>query len=178
MKPAATLPEESDGGTPQGVQILAFLCGLVVAYLGFKSTRGDWLLIDKMRHLDRFAETEGRFLEVGVRKDTVGSEGDFYPKVLYEYFVDGKSVWGWRLSYEEEPKPKAYWEGRLAGYAKDAPVKVYYNRDLPKDSILEKKHEGLYRIWVKMGLGLGFLLAGLLLAVLPVSGWLKRDKPG
>lgn len=166
--------QEPSGGTPNGVLVLAFLCGLVVAYLGFKSSWADYRQIDKLRHLERFQETDGRFLEVKVRGDTTGSSGDFYPDVLYEYFVDGKSIWGWRLSYEDEPQTKAYWEGRLAGYSKGAPVKVYYNPDQAKDSILERKHDGLFRMWLRMALGIGFLGAGLLLSVLPLSGWLKR----
>ena len=182
MKPGAfrqTGQEEAEppGGTPRGVQILAFLCGLVVAYLGFKSTWGDYARLDKLNHLERFRETEGKFLRVGVRKDTIGSSGDFYPDVIYEYFVDGKSIWGWRLSFEEEPKPKPYWEDRLAAYAKDGVVKVFYNGAEPKESILEKKHDGLFRLWMKMLLGLGFLLVGLLLAVLSLSGWIKKG-PG
>jgi hypothetical protein len=171
--PVREEPEPS-GGTPLGVLVLAFLCGLVVAYLGFKSSWADYRQIDKLRHLERFIETDGRVLEVKVRGDTAGSSGDFYPDILYEYFVDGKSIWGWRLSFEDEPKPKAYWEGRLAGYAKGAPVKVYYHPALPKESILERKHDGLYRMWLRMALGIGFLGAGLLLSVLPFSGWLKR----
>ena len=175
MKPGPFRDDEQDnGGTPRGVQILAFLCGLVVAYLGFKSAAGDWAHIDKFIHLDRFVETPGKFLQVKVRRDSTGSADEYYPDVLYEYFVDGKSVWGWRLSYEEEPKPKAYWEGRLAGYAQGAVVPVFYNPAMPKDSILEKKHEGLYRIWLKMSLGAGFLLAGLVLVVLPLLGWARK----
>src|SRR6478672_10835474 len=127
MKPGAYREEEQEsGGTPLGVQILAFLCGLLVAYLGFKSTWQDFSRIDKLHHLDRMAETPGKFLQVKVRRDSTGSSDDFYPDVLYEYFVDGKSIWGWRLSYEEEPKPKAYWESRLANYAQGAAVPVFY----------------------------------------------------
>ncbi|HKP95225.1 MAG TPA: DUF3592 domain-containing protein [Fibrobacteria bacterium] len=177
MKPGAYREEEQDGGTPQGVQILAFLCGLVVAYLGFKSTWQDFSRIHKLHHLDRFVETSGKFLQVKVRRDSTGAADDFYPDVLYEYFVDGKSIWGWRLSYEEEPKPKAYWEGRLAGYAQGAAVPVFYSAQTPKDSILEKKHDGLYRIWLKMSLGAGFLFAGLVLAMLPLSGWIRKPSP-
>ncbi len=176
MKPASYREEDQDagGGMPQGVQILAFLCGLLVAYLGFKSTWQDYSRISKLHGLDRFAEAPGRFLRVKVRRDSTGSGQDYYPDVLYEYSVAGKSIWGWRLSYEEEPKPKAYWEGRLAGYSQGGSVAVYYDGANPKDAILEKKHDGLYRIWLKMLLGAGFLLVGMVLAVLPVGGWLKK----
>ena len=175
FKPSAE-PEpepESASGVPQGVQILAFLCGLMVAFLGFKSAWQDWTLIDKLNHLERYSETQGTFLQVKVRRDTTGS-GEWYPDVLYEYFIEGKSVWGWRLSYEEEPKDKAYWEGRLAPYDSGAAVKVYYDPDLPKDSILEKKRDSLYRIWLKLLLGSCFLAAGLGLAGLSLAGWLRK----
>ena len=177
MKPGAAPQEESEpaGGTPQGVQILAFLIGLVFAFLGFKSAWSDYLLIDKMTHLERFTETDGRFLQVKVRGDSLGASGESYPDVLYEYFVDGKSIWGWRLSFEDEPRTKAYWEERLSGYRKDAPVKVYYNGALPKESIVEKKHDGLYRLVLRMAMGIGFLLVGLVLTLLPLYGWLKKD---
>jgi hypothetical protein len=88
--------------------------------------------------------------------------------------VDGKSVWGWRLSFEEEPGTKAYWEERLKGYAVGNPVAVYYDPAVPKDAILEKRHDNLFRVWMKMGLGAGFLLAGALLAGLSLSGWIRR----
>jgi hypothetical protein len=165
--------QEPASGTPQGVQVLSFLCGLLVAYLGFKSGWQDYSRIHRLRHLDDYVGTPGKFLQVKVRRDTTSAAEDYYPDVLYEYSVDGKSVWGWRLSYEEEPMPKTYWESRLSGYAAGAPVEVYYNPGLPKDSILEKKHDGLYRVWTKLALGIGFLLAGLVLAVLPLAGWLR-----
>lgn len=165
---------ESAGGVPQGVQILAFLCGLLVAWLGFKSAWQDWSRIDKLSHLDRYVETPGTFLQVKVRRDSLGSGEAWYPDVLYEYFVDGKSVWGWRLSYEEEPRDKAYWEGRLAAYDSGQAVKVYYDPDLPKDSIVEKKRDSLYRIWLKLALGAAFLAAGLGLAGLSLSGWIRK----
>lgn len=168
------MPEpDSTGSVPQGVQLLAFLCGLVVAWLGFKSAWQDWTIIDKLNHLERYSETPGRILHVKVRRDTTGS-GEWYPDVMYEYFIEDKSIWGWRLSYEEEPKEKSYWEGRLAAYDSGAAVTVYYDPDLPKDSILEKKRDSLYRIWLKLGLGTAFLAAGLGLASLSISGWLRR----
>lgn len=161
-------------GTPLGVQVLSFLCGLVVAVLGFKSVHQDYAFIQKMTHLDRFVETSGKFLQVKVRRDTTGSSEDFYPDVLYEYIADGKSIWGWRLSYEERPHSKNYWEERLKGYATEAPVQVFYNPDSTKDSILEKKLESLFRTWMKMLLGVGFLLAGLVLSILPISTWVRK----
>lgn len=176
MKPGAAYREDGDtvGGTPMGVQILAFLSGLLVAFLGFKSTWQDFSHINKLSHLERFVETPGKILQVKVRTDSTGSADDYYPDVLYEYFVEGKSIWGWRLSYEEAPKPKAYWEKRLAGYAPGGSVTVYYDADQPKDAIIERKHEGLYRIWLKMGLGAGFLLVGLVLVVIPLASWLRK----
>jgi hypothetical protein len=179
MKPGQVYKEDADeesvGGMPMGVQILAFLSGLLVSFLGFKSTWQDFSHIDKLSHLDRFLETPGKLLQVKVRIDSAGSPDDYYPDVLYEYFVEGKSIWGWRLSYEETPKPRDYWEKRLSVYASGDPVKVYYNADQPKDAIIEKKHEGLYRIWLKMGLGAGFLLVGLVLVVIPLTSWLRKS---
>jgi hypothetical protein len=169
--PAADEPE-APSSTPLGVQVLSFLCGLLVAFLGFKSAFQDWRHIDKLTHLDAFVETPGRFLQVKVRRDSSGS-GEYYPDILFEYFVDGKSIWGWRLSYEDEPRPEAYWRERLAGYAEGKPVTVYYNPAEPKDSIVEKKRDSLYRVSMKMALGLLFLAAGLVLAVLPALSWLK-----
>jgi hypothetical protein len=168
--------EESEpvAGTPMGVQILSFLCGLVVAILGFKSVHQDFLVIRKLTHLDSFVEVPGKLLQVKVRVDSTGSAEDFYPDVLYEYFVQGASIWGWRLSYEEKPASKSYWENRLSGYSVGTAVRVFYNPALPKDSILEKRHENLFRNWMKMLLGIGFLLVGLVLALLPMTTWLRK----
>ena len=65
MKPPAfKSPEaaepEAPASTPMGVQILSFLCGLLVAFLGFKSARQDWRTVDKLTHLDAFVETPGK----------------------------------------------------------------------------------------------------------------------
>lgn len=165
---------EAAGGVPRGVRVLAFLCGLLVCWLGSKSVRQDWRKIDALTHPDRLASVPGKFLHVQVRKDSAGSAEEWYPDVLYEYFVEGKSIWGWRLSYEEEPKPKAYWEERLKGYAAGDPVRVFYDPAHPKESILEKKRDSLYRVWMKLGLGVGFVLAGAVLAGLSLAGGFRR----
>lgn len=176
MKPGKFRVEEPEppSGTPMGVQVLAFLCGIVVIHLGLKSIRQDYRIVAKMSRLESLSETPGKILQVKIRRDSLGSEEDTYPDVLYEYFVDGKSIWGWRLSYEEEPKPRAYWTERLAGYAVGAGVPVYFDPALPKESVLEKKHDGLYRTWLKMGMGGGFVVGGLMLAVLPAIGWIRK----
>lgn len=173
FRPVPQADAEPPASLPAGIQLLSFLCGLLVAFLGFKSAHQDWRLLDKLTHLDAFVETPGRFLHIKVRRDSAGT-GEFYPDVLYEYFVDGKSIWGWRLSYEEEPKPEAYWKERLAGYAVGKPVPVFYNPALPKDSIVEKKRDSLYRLIMKLGLGVLFLAAGILLAVLPAASWIRK----
>lgn len=171
--------EDSEGPAtvPLGVQALSFLCGILVAILGFKSAWQDYRHIHKLTHLEAYVETPGKLLKVGVRRDSSGS-GEYYPDVLYEYFVEGKSIWGWRLSYEEEPGPEGVWRDRLARYAEGRPAPVFYNPAEPKDSILEKKHDGLYRTVMKMSLGLLFLSAGLLLAYLPASMWIRKGFPG
>ena len=129
--PAAQLPDaDPSAGVPQGVRILAFLCGILVCWLGFKSTRQDFRRIYTLVHLDRLPSVPGKFLHVQVRKDTTTSGEDWYPDILYEYSVDGGNIWGWRLSYEEEPNSKAYWEERLRGYSAGAPVTVYYDPEI------------------------------------------------
>ena len=165
---------ESAAGVPQGVLILAFLCGLLVFWLGFKSARQDWKRIDTLTHLDRLTSAPGKLLRVQVRRDTAGSGKEWYPDVLYEFILDGKNVWGWRLSYEEEPGTKAYWEDRLKAYAAGGSVTAYFDPAAPKDAILEKKHDGLFRVWMKLGLGMGFLSAGLLLAGLSLMSWFRK----
>lgn len=176
MKPGRHRDEEPEAvvRTPLGVQILAFITGLVIAFLGFKSMRQDYRIIEKLFDLDRLAETPGKLLKVGIRNDSAGSSDEFYPDMLYEYFVDGKNIWGWRLSYEDEPKTKAFWQKRISAYASGSRVPVYYDPADPKESILEKKQDGLYRAMLKMALGGGFLLFGLLLAVLPATGWIRK----
>jgi hypothetical protein len=174
ITPARAPEPETAGGLPQGVRILAFLCGLLVCWLGFKSARQDWKRIESLTHLDRLVPAAGKILHAQVRVDSAGSGEDWYPDVLYEFFIDGKSVWGWRLSYEEEPGTKAYWEDRLKGYAAGNPVGVFYDPAAPKDAILEKKHDSLFRVWMKLGLGAGFLIVGLILAGLSLSGWIRR----
>ena len=164
---------EAASGVPAGVQVIAFLCGLAMAFLGMKSAWEDWRHIDKLSHLERFTSAPGTFLEVKVRHDSSGSPDDWHPDVLYEYFVDGKSVWGWRLSYEEEPMPRAHWEKRLTGYSKGKAAIVFYDPSEPKESILEKKHDSLYQSGMKLGLGLLFFIAGAVLAALTAAAWMK-----
>ena len=65
---------------------------------------------------------------------------------------------------------------RLKPYAEGMPVKVYYNPAEPKDSIVEKRRDSLYRVAMKMALGILFLAAGLLLAILPAAAWMKAGR--
>ena len=134
--------EEGEVRTPAGVRWLALLAGLLIAGLGAKSVLLDYSLINKLTHLDEFYRPlPAKFLKVDVRRDTSGNRNDWYPDVLFEYFVDGKSIWGWRLSYEEEPKPRAYWEERLARYTVGANVPVFYFAAEPKESKKEEPKE-------------------------------------
>lgn len=175
FRPAIADIPEPPSRTPMGVLLLSFFCGILVTVLGGKSALQDWRAVRKLTHLDAFVETPGKLLRVAVRGDSGGSSGDYYPDVLYEYSVEGRGIWGWRLSYEDEPKPEQYWKERLSGYRVGATVPVYFNPEEPKDSIVERRRDSLYRTIMKMGLGLLFLLAGCLLAALPVLSWIRRD---
>ncbi len=173
MIPVHSGDSEDAGGTPFGVQVLAFFCGLVVAFMGQKSMRQDVVRIKAMTHLESYLETPGHFLKVAVRRDSSGGADDYYPDLLFEYFIDGKSVWGWQLSYEQEPRPKAYWESRLGAYHVGELVNVYYDSGKPKDSIIEKKHDSMYRTWMKLLLGAGFFAIGAVLFLLPLGNFLR-----
>lgn len=167
--------EEGIVRTPAGVRWLALLAGLLIAGLGAKSVSQDIRIIHKLTHLDAlYPPLPAKFLKVDVRNDSLGKSSDWYPDVLFEYFVDGKSVWGWRFSFEEEPQSKAYWEARLRNYQLGAHVTAYVNPLDPKDSFLEKKRDGLARPILKALLGMGFSLAGILLFGLTVWGWIRN----
>ena len=93
---------------------------------------------------------------------------------------EGKRVWCWRYSYEEEPKPRSFWENRLRRWRVGDTVTAWVNPAEPKDSLIEKKRDaGLFRLAVKTALGMGFFLAGAVMAALPLWGWgKKRVKKG
>lgn len=166
--------DDSLSGTPMGVQVLSFICGLVVAYFGFQSIQQDYRLIHKLTHLESLQMAPAKILQVKIRKDSTGSENECYPDVLYEYFMDGKSIWGWRLSFEEEPRSRSYWEARLAHYKVGDSTQAYFDPALPKDAILEKKHGNIFRAWTKMALGGAFILVGITLVLIPMLLWIKQ----
>ena len=154
--------EITENVTPFGVLLLAFFCGIFITYYGIKSTREDIRDIKHLTSFDTFIPTEGKMLQVKTRCDTANHE-DYYPDILFEYFVNQKSIWGWRLSYEEITQSKAYWEKRLQPYGVNQKVVVYYNPADPKDSLLEKKSDGLLRPLLKLSGGLAFVIFGLFL---------------
>jgi len=166
--------EDSLSSTPAGMLILSFLCGMVVAFMGFKSIRQDFLAINKLTHLENLKTTPAKILQLKIRQDSTGSKNDCYPDVLYEFFIEGKSIWGWRFSFEEEPRPRVYWEERLRDYQVGQNVSAYYNPAFPKDAILEKKHSNVLRIWMKMIVGIGFVFVGATLVFIPVWSWTKK----
>ncbi len=164
-----------------GVQFLAFAVGIVLIVLGLGSLRQDWKGMRQLTNLEDLLETEGRVLKAEVRSDTSGAEDEFYPDMLFEYFIDGKSVWGWRLSLEEKAQPREYWVKRLEKYRVDDRIPVYFDRENPAYSMLEKRNDGLFRPLLSLTVSGGFTLFGLLLALVPLSAWMARfrnRKPG
>ena len=165
--------ESEEGRMPFGAHLLALIAGMVIAILGWKSAAADFRLLRKFTHFDAaYRPVPAKFLRVEVRRDTAGGENEYYPNVLFEFFVDGKSVWGWRFSYEEEPRPRAFWEERLRGFHPGDTVTAYVNPADPKDSLVEKKRDGnLFRLILKILMGSGFFLAGAALLLTPPWIW-------
>ncbi len=169
---------DDTGKIPAGTQILALIAGLVLAVMGLKSMMQDYRIVHRLTHLDQvYRPTPAKFLRVGERRDTSGAVNAYYPDVLYAYSVRGKSVWGWRFSFEEEPRPFWYWQRRLDRYHVGDTVTAYVNPHDPKDSFVEDKHGNLLRPLLKGAVGLGFFLAGAVLFVIPVMGLIEMASP-
>jgi len=168
--PTPTSPDSSQSSsTPPGVFVLSVVAGLILIVLGGKSFYYDYLILQKMTHLSQeYQPTPARMLQVRVRRDTTESGDKCYPDVLFEYFVAGKSVWGWRFSYEEEPRHRSYWEKRLQNYHVGDTVTAYVNPLDAKDSFVEKKTDSLLRPGLKAGVAAVFVLFGTLLLLIPV----------
>jgi hypothetical protein len=168
--------EQGGGRIPFGVQLLAFLAGIVIFVMGVESILQDYRVIRSLTHLDtEYTPMKGTWLQVHVRRDS-SSSGKYYPDVLFEYFPEGESVWGWRLSLEEHPREEGYWEERLKHYKVGDTVTVYVRPGDPKDSFVEPRTDGIFRYVLKGLVGAGFCVFGGLLVLIPVGGWLKRKK--
>ncbi len=173
--PPASAPESpQDDGMPAGVYWLALLTGFLVAGLGAKSVLQDYRLIHKVSHWEEeYRPIPARILRVGVRQDVSEAKDKFYPDVLFEYFPDGKNVWGWRYSCEEEPKPKAYWEDRLRSYRIGDTITARVSRFDPRDAFIEPRWDGMARVYLKAMLGIGFVAVGLWLCWIPAARWIR-----
>ena len=165
---------------PAGVRVISLVAGIILMVLGWKSLVPDYQLFHKLTHLDQeYAPTPGKILQVKLRDDSTNRGDKCYPDVLFEYFVNGKSIWGWRFSHEEEPRHRAYWEKRLGRYHVGDTVTVYVSPLDSKDAIVEMKTDSLIRPLFKILLALAFMAFGGLLLAIPVIafvGMLFRSK--
>ena len=175
-RPSASGPDEgpsSSGSVPFGVQLLAFLAGMVFLLLSGKSVLQDARLVHRMKNLDAYYEpVPAKWIKVEVRRDTSG-KNDYYPDVLFDANVRGTSVWGWKLSLEEAPADSQTWVKRLANYRVGDTVTAWVDRKDPKDSFIEKRNDGLQRVFSKALLGAAFGLFGATLVVLAAVGWIR-----
>lgn len=166
--------EPAGAPVPFGVRLLALLAGAVFLLLSAKSVMQDYRLYYKLTHLDQlYTATPATWIKVDVRRDASGSN-EFYPDILFDAAVNGASVWGWRLSLEEEPADSAYWANRLSAYRVGDSVTAYVNPLDPKDSFIEKKTGGVQRVLSKAMLGAAFGLFGGTLVVLSILGLVRR----
>ncbi|HAO98747.1 MAG TPA: hypothetical protein DCQ83_01745 [Fibrobacteres bacterium] len=165
-------PPEDIESLPFGVRFLSLVAGLMLVLLGGKSLISDYRILHKLTHLDsEYRETPATMLQVRVRRDSAESGDKYYPDVLFEYFVNGQSVWGWRFSLEEEARPKAYWEKRLNSYHIGDPVTAHVSPLDPKDSFVETKRDSLLRPVLKLLMAAVFVLFGMLLFAFPVASF-------
>ena len=165
---------------PAGVRIISLIAGVILMVLGWKSLGPDYRLFHKLTHLEQeYGMTPARMIQVRVRRDSTDAGDRCYPDVLFEYFVGGKSIWGWRFSYEEEPRHRAYWEKRLSRYHVGDAVTAHVNPMDSKDAFVEMKTDSLIRPLFKILLAAAFVAFGALLFAIPVIafiGMLFRSK--
>ena len=160
---------------PAGVRIISLVAGVILMVLGWKSLVPDYQFLHKLTHLDQeYLSAPGKILQVKVRRDTSTTGDKWYPDVLFEYFVDGKSIWGWRFSFEEEPRNRAFWEKRLSRYHVGDTATVYVSPKDPKDSFVEKKTDSLLRPLLKILLAGAFMTFGMLLFAIPVIAFMGK----
>jgi hypothetical protein len=160
---------------PSGVRLISLIAGVILLVLGWKSLVPDCRLLYKLTHLDSvYRPIPAKILQMKLRRDTIETGDKYYPDVLFEYFIDGKSVWGWRFSYEEEPRHKSYWEKRLASYHTGDSVTAHVNTDDFKDSFIEEKTDSLLRTLIKALVAGGFVVLGGLLFCIPVLAFLNN----
>ncbi len=159
---------------PGGVLWLSFGAGLLFLVMGARSAQEDFKQVSKLMHLSSYQVMPARWLKVAVRRDTSESLDDHYPDILFEYFPNGQSVWGWRLSYEDLPRPKSYWDMRLKPYKVGDTVTVFWDGEHVQDCIVERKSDGLTRPLLKVAMGIAFALVGAVLTLIPVFSWFGK----
>jgi hypothetical protein len=170
-RPAAgdSEPRESrDAGVPSGVIWLSLGAGLLFSWMGLRSADKDYADVKRLQSVHTYAATQARWLKVAVRHDSAGSDEDYHPDVLYEYFVNGESIWGWRLSYEDLPHAKNFWDMRLKPYRVGDTVTAYVSPMDKKEAVIEKRNDGMFRPYLKVAMGLAFAGIGFLLLSIPV----------
>lgn len=177
-KPPAPEPAVA-GGVPFGVQLLAFLAGVLILVMAGKSAVQDFTFAHRLTHLDDYYEpVPARWLKLDVRRDASG-DADFYPDVLYAMSTGDTTTWGWRLSMEEIPRDSLFWVERLSGYRVGDTVTAYMRPGDPKDAFVEARTDGSpYRIRLRGVMGLAFCLFGGTLVVLAVTGWIRAATGG
>lgn len=171
--------ESREGGAvPAGVIWLCLGAGLLFSWMGARSAEKDYADLKRLTSVESYRATPARWLKVAVRHDSTGSAEDHHPDVLYEYFVKGESIWGWRLSYEDLPHAKTFWEMRLKPYRVGDTVTAYVSPLDKKEAVIEKRNDGLLRPYLKVAMSLAFAGLGVLLLSVPVWTALAGFKKG
>jgi hypothetical protein len=168
-RPGFSEDEEAGGSLPPGFSYIGLVAGVFALVLGLKSLRQDYQRYDRVGRFSEWESVPASWIQVSVRRDTSGALGEYYPDVLYDYRKEGKSVWGWRYSYEETPQSKEFWERRLSNFKKGDSLTVWIHPRLDGESLVEKQNDGLWGLFFKALAGVAFCLAGT--ALIGVGGW-------
>lgn len=169
-RPGPSSPEDTDPGSlPPGFAYIGLVAGLFSLVLGIQSLRQDWARYERIGRFSEWIPVPAQWLKVGVRRDTSGAPGEYYPDVLYDYRRNGESIWGWRLSYEEGPQSREAWEKRLEGYRQGDSLTAWVHPRLAGEAVVEKRHDGFFGLYAKAAAGVLFCLAGV--ALIGAGGW-------
>lgn len=150
-------------------ELLIYILPLIVLLVGFYLTVSSLLKISRGQKSKGWLQTSGEVqsskLKVhrGTNSDGVGTDS-YYAQVVYKYTVNGIQYRSDRVFFGQDASTsKVSAKRRVAEYAPGNQVKVYYDPENPKVSVLEPGiHLGVFLL---LAFGIAFTCSGLFSAI-------------